>query len=282
MKGLTRNEHAVIETEGVYRNVEEFGPMGQVLGDGIDLRVFYTRWGSVFAVRETARRGELRSFQFFTPWGVAVHKVFLTNTSDVGAYEAIVAEFAADDQSPVHEVEPVAAPAPERPDRDVDVDALRAAWLALEDTHDFHRVLRRAGVTRTQALRLAGMDLARRASTSALRELLLRAAAAELPIMIFVGSPGMMQIYSGMVHRVLETPPWCNVLDPVFDLHVREPGIAQAWVVRKPTRNGMITALELYDQDGGQIALIVSKRASGTEESGAWRGILSSLSPGST
>lgn len=216
VKALTRNEHAVIETEGVYRNVEAFGAMGQVLGEAIDLRVFYARWGSAFAVHEKTRRGDMRSFQFFTPSGAAVHKVFLTQTSDVAAYDAITAEFAGEDQSRTHEVEPVAEATPERPDRDVDLTALRDAWLALEDTHDFHRMLRRVGVSRNQALRLAGNDLAWRVSRTALRELLQRVAASELPVMIFVGNPGMTQIYSGTVRRVVDTPPWCNVLDPGF------------------------------------------------------------------
>lgn len=278
VKALTRNEHAVIETEGVYRNVEEFGAMGQVLGDGIDLRAFYTRWGSAFAVRENTRRGESRSFQFFTPWGGAVHKVFLTHPSDVAEYDAITAEFVHEDQSCGHEVAPSEGRAPERADREVDSMALRQAWLALEDTHDFHRVLRSAGVSRTQAFRLAGTDLAWRVSRHAVLQLLQRVAVAELGIMIFVGNPGMTQIYSGTIRRVVQTPPWCNVLDPGFNLHVRERGVAQAWIVRKPTRNGIITALELYDDDGQQITLIVSKRATGTEETGAWRGIVTTLS----
>ena len=43
------------------------------------------------------------------------------------------------------------------------------------------------------------------------------------------------------------TGPWLNVLDPTFNLHLREDRIAAAWVVRKPSVNGDIHSLELYD-----------------------------------
>ena len=48
------------------------------------------------------------------------------------------------------------------------------------------------------------------------------AAAAELPVMIFVGNPGCVQIHSGPVRRIEVMGPWLNVLDPRFNLHLRE------------------------------------------------------------
>jgi putative hemin transport protein len=47
--------------------------------------------------------------------------------------------------------------------------------------------------------------------------------------------------------------------------------------VRKPTRDGVVTALELYDSEGEQIALLVGKRKPGQKESEAWRSLVESL-----
>src|SRR3546814_4658978 len=71
--------------------------------------------------------------------------------------------------------------------------------------------------------------------------------------MIFVGSPGMVQIHTGPVTTLKQVGPWFNVLDPGFNLHLRDGDITEAWVVRKPTRDGIVTALEVYDAEGRQI-----------------------------
>jgi hypothetical protein len=44
--------------------------------------------------------------------------------------------------------------------------------------------------------------------------------------------------------------PWLNVLDPGFNLHLREDLIASAWIVRKPTADGVVSSLELFDAGG--------------------------------
>jgi putative hemin transport protein len=40
--------------------------------------------------------------------------------------------------------------------------------------------------------------------------------------MVFVGSPGCIQIHSGPVKNIKVMNEWLNVLDPDFNLHVRE------------------------------------------------------------
>ncbi|HEU4410188.1 MAG TPA: ChuX/HutX family heme-like substrate-binding protein [Polyangiaceae bacterium] len=276
VKAITRNAHAVIEVEGRYDNVEFFGPTGQSVGE-VDLRIFSGRWRHGFAVDEDTERGPRRSLQFFDPCGRALHKLYALAATDAGAYAALVAEHAHADQSPAQPLEPAPAPAPPRPDAEIDAAGLREAWLALRDTHEFHGLLRRFGAARTQALRLAGEDLAYRVEPGALDATLREAARAELPFMIFVGNPGVVQIYTGPVRRVVPTDRWSNVLDHAFNLHVFREGVAEAWVVRKPTESGAVTSLEFYDRAGEQVALFVGKRKHAQPEAPAWRSLAEAL-----
>lgn len=276
VKTVTRNAHAVIEVEGTYDNVEFFGSMGQSVST-IDLRIFAQRWAHGFAVREETKRGVSRGLQFFDAAGTAIHKVYLRESSDHAFFDVLVAEHTAVDQSPVQRVDA----APDAPatatDAEVDVAALRTAWLAMTDTHEFFGLLRTFRLARTQALRLAGMALATPVAIESLEKVLFRAAGEGLPIMVFVGNRGIIQIHSGPVVRVKAMGPWINVLDPGFDLHVRTDRIASAWVVRKPTRDGVVTALEIYDGAGEQIALLVGKRKPNAAEDPAWRALVESL-----
>jgi putative hemin transport protein len=82
---------------------------------------------------------------------------------------------------------------------------------------------------------------------------------------------------TGPVRRVQVMRPWLNVLDPGFNLHLREDHIASAWVVRKPTSDGLVTSLELFDARGETIAMFFGERKPGRPELCAWRTLVEGL-----
>ena len=277
LMALTRNDACVHEKTGVYDDAD-FAPdatVGLFLGDPIDLRLFFRAWHLGFFVEEGGRR----SFQFFDRDGTAVHKVYATAETDPAAMGALAARFAHEDQAPEQPVEPV-APAEERPDGAVDAGAFVAAWRALQDTHDFYRLLRAHGVSRRQALRLAqreAPELARPVARDAHRRVLGAAAESGLPIMVFTGSRGCVQIHTGPVRRLVETGPWYNVLDPGFSLHLNEALVAEAFVVTKPTADGPVTALELFDAEGGLVVQFFGERKPGVPELPEWRSLAGAI-----
>lgn len=274
---LARNEAAVHERKGRYEQVEIFGPMGTVLGPDIDLRLFLTHWHVGFALREEVDGAIRRSLQVFDKHGVAIHKIYPQEAESEVAFDKIVSEFADENQASNELVEPEPPATTDPPDNEVDVAAFRSAWDALTDTHEFHGMIRKFKLGRQQALRLAGDERAYRVAKNSAHELLDRAAATGLRIMIFVGNRGIIQIHSGPVKNIKMAGTWLNVLDPDFNLHLREDLVASAWVVKKSTRNGQVTSLELYDPAGENIALFFGKRPQGESEPGDWRSLAESL-----
>jgi len=274
---LTRNAHAVHEKIGVYRNISFAGAHALVLGGAIDLRLFPGQWKHIFAVTAEGANGIRRSLQIFGGCGLAMHKVHLRPESDAGGFERLVADLRHDDQSPDF----IAAPAPwvraDRPDGEIDVAALREAWASMEDTHDFNVMLGRHKVGRLQALRLAGREWASPVAPTALRDGLAMAAERGTPIMVFVGNRGAIQIHTGAIARLKPTGPWFNVMDPGFNLHLREDAIDAAWIVRKPTKDGIVTSLELFDRAGDTIALLFGERKPGLRERQDWRELVAGL-----
>jgi putative hemin transport protein len=202
--------------------------------------------------------------------------VFSRPATDLAAWDRLVADFADPAPAPLAIAPAEATPAP-RPDDEIDVAGFLAGWDALTDTHHFFPLLTKFGLTRTQAFRLAGAERARPVPPASLRRALTAAAASGTPIMVFVGNPGCIQIHTGPVVQLREAGPWFNVLDPGFNLHVREPAIDRAWVVRKPTDDGVVTSLELFDARGEAIATLFGKRKPGQAEDPAWRAICAGL-----
>lgn len=272
---LTRNADAVHEKVGVYGPFEGSAKMGLFVGEAIDLRLFLTRWAFAWAVAPESQAAR-RSLQVFGPDGTALHKVFSRPGTDLAAWDRLVADFT--DAAPSRlAVLPPAAPVAPRPDGAIDVAGFLAAWDAMTDTHQFFGLLGRFDVARTQAFRLAGPARARPVPVASLRRALAAAASTGLPIMVFVGNPGCIQIHTGPVAQLRETGPWFNVLDPGFNLHLREAAIHTAWLVRKPTDDGVVTSLELFDAAGTAIATLFGKRKPGQPEDLAWRALCAGL-----
>jgi putative hemin transport protein len=266
---LTRNDHAVHERHGVYTDVS-IGP-GHilVLGPEIDLRLFPARWSHAYALA-----GDRPSIQIFGRDGASVHKVFATDATFREGWDGIIADFGIDAvEAPPELLTPFRA-ASEGP---VDGVALRESWLALKDTHDFFPMLRRHRASRRQAFHLAGDDLALRLDPRAGSAILEGAASGDVPVMVFVGNPGGIQIHTGPVRRLRATPGWFNVLDPDFNLHLREAGVSSAWRIVKPTEDGAVTSIELLDEGGEVVALLFGARKPGQPEREDWRALVAEV-----
>jgi len=274
---LTRNETTVHEKDGRYEDMSHQGLIGLALGKAIDLRIFYHRWAHVYSVTEDTERGEQRSLQIFDAQGNAVHKVFLRPASDLLAWFDFIERRTHESQQPGDDFTEVTTDATSVSDADVDVAAFHTAWAAMKDTHEFFPLLRKFNLRRTQALRLAPTDFAHRVGNASARAMLLQAAAEGASIMCFVGNPGMIQIHTGPVKRVEVMGSWLNVLDPGFNLHMREDLIAAAWVVKKPTSDGVVTSLELFDSDGETMAMFFGERKPGNPELALWRSLVAGL-----
>lgn len=270
---LTRNDSVVHERKGRYEKVSFNGHVGLVLGEDIDLRLFISHWQFGFAVEENGRR----SLQFFAADGEAVHKIYLLEESDAAAYNALVAQFRADDQPNTLATQPAPASTPETPDAAIDQEAFRTAWRSMTDTHEFFGLLRQFGVSRTQALRLGPPELLRPLDATAIERALRAASEQQQPVMIFVASRGCIQIHTGLTERIVPTGPWLNVLDPDFNLHLKTEDVAQAWVVQKPTADGIVTSVELFNAAGDNLLLLFGKRKPGIPEQESWRELVAAL-----
>lgn len=274
---LTRNDFCVHEKIGTYRKASHSQHIGLVLGGEIDLRIFYQQWAHGFAVSEQTDQGLQRSLQFFDSSGVAIHKIFMKPQSELQAYEALVVRFAASEQIAGIAPHIAVAKAPELADTDIDAAGFRQAWASLRDTHEFFGLLKKFSVTRTQALRLAEPRFVQQVDVGSCQQLLEAAASDSTAIMVFVGNPGMIQIHSGPIKKVAVMGRWVNVLDAGFNLHLRADQIVSAWVVKKPTVDGLVTSLELFDAQGETIAMFFGARKPGKPELCEWRALIENV-----
>lgn len=276
---LTRNEYCVHERKGIYLNPELNSPMvGLFVGEDIDLRFFFSIWKYTVAVTEGFGKQTRWSIQFFSAWGEAIHKIYLTPDSNMEEYQALVNEFKGSSDDVV--VDTSTKPAKElfKKIDEVDSEAFQKQWLEMKDPHEFFGMLKKFQVSRTDALRLApGGGYSVAIQPSALHEMLINCATKECPIMVFVGNAGAIQIHTGKVHSIVMMEQWLNVLDPDFNLHLMHEAIAEVWIVKKPAEDSFVTSIECFDRDGEMIVQFFGKRKPGIPELELWRDIVKEI-----
>ena len=271
---LTRNEECVHERKGTYLNGDFSSPHAQLfVGEEIDLRIFQNHWKFAFGVVE----GNRKSLQFFAKNGSALHKIYLTEDSNEALFDTIIEKFKAEDQNQILEFENIAQKPEEKADAEIDVEGFQKAWLELKDTHDFFMMTRKFGVSRTQALRLVPEGFAKKIDSSKVINILEDASEKKLPIMIFVGNIGIIQIHTGEVKKTMWHQQWFNVMDPDFNLHLDVTKIAETWIVKKPTEDGEVTAIEVFNKEGDFIVQFFGKRKPGIHELQEWKDLVASL-----
>lgn len=278
---LTRNEFCVNERHGVYKNAQffEHGSMKQGLfvNPDIDLRLFMNHWKFCFAVNEETKSGVRKSLQFFDKSGTAIHKIYLIANSKEVEFEKLVQKLKSDEKNNELKIEEYEQKPENNLDSEIDWQGFINAWNALKDTHDFFSMLKKFKVGREQALRGVTDDLAYKVDNLAPRKVLEKARDKECEIMVFVGNRGCIQIHTGKVEKLVEHGDWYNVLDPMFNLHLREDKIATTWVTKKPTEDGVVTALEVFDSEGELIVTFFGKRKPGIPELDLWREIIAEI-----
>lgn len=274
---LTRNESVVHERKGEYHNISFNGHAGLVLDPNIDLRIFPGQFGFAYAVPVKNPRGTLHSIQFFNKHGVAAHKIYLMKDEHLADYTKLVEKFSHDDQNAELQIASASVAKKEESTTEIDTDAFLQAWSELQDTHDFYTLLRKFKVERTKALEIAEGRFTQRVENSATETMLNKAAKKEVPIMVFVSSGAVIQIHSGKVENIKRMDNWLNVLDSEFNLHLREDHISKSWVVEKPTEDGIVTSLEIFDADNNNIATFFGARKPGIPELESWRELVNEV-----
>ena len=269
---LARNAHAVHETVGEFAKLKGKFPMGLFLGDQ-DQRIFFSQWHYGFEVHDKDRL----SFQFFDRYGRAIMKIYATKNTDMNAWQQLLGEFVAEDQTPGEQPEP--EPEFERFSGDLQgvKSNLVEGWLKMTDVHQFHGLLRKLDLDRQTAFETVDNHLAHSIQTEAIEALIDSAAKMEVPLMMFVANRGVVQIATHQPEKLMRTGPWFNILDKNFNLHLDTTGIHTAWVVRRPTKDGTVTAVEAFDAQGQSIIQFFGQRIEGQEERHDWRRLVDQL-----
>ncbi|PNK59825.1 ChuX/HutX family heme-like substrate-binding protein [Psychrobacter sp. FDAARGOS_221] len=288
---IVRNELAVHEKTGKLNNLKLGKHMGIALNvGGLDLRFFVEHWHHMLAISDTSKATDNTSasfsIQFFDDHGDAIAKVFLRDDSPaaLAQWQTLVSEHAQSTATAdiVAELTPKAAATKwqyKQLDKE-DLQQLHQQWQQMQDVHQFHFILKNLQLDRASSYHQAPEEMAYQLQPEAIDTLLHLAQSSGDPIMIFVGNSGVVQIQTGAVHQVKRIGQWLNILDKQhtdFTLHLNDSGLAQVWCVKRPTKDGIVTCIEGFDDSGNSIISFFGQRQEGESEKEYWQQLCSQL-----
>lgn len=280
---ITRNSGAVHEKIGVYQRLEEQGDIGIFQGD-IDLRLFFNKWEAGYFLIENKPGKVLFSLQFFNQYGVAIHKIyFRENDLELRLnyflrkyVRYITQKYYVELIKSTYSIPDISG---HKPARQVFLNrtSFKREWSSMRDTHDFMKLIERYDLTRLEALEQIGLEYAQELDQDSVEDVFRAAAQERILLMVFVGNESVIQIHTGLIHNVSKFSSWINILDGGFNLHLRENLISRVWLVKKPTADGIVTSVEIFDAKGEVIAMIFGERHPGQAQRCDWIDLASNL-----
>ncbi|MBF56453.1 heme degradation protein [Halomonas sp. FeN2] len=277
VKALTRSRLAVLEQTGDYPELSGGEHTGLLLDPGgLDLRLLYTNWHWACLIRDpmpatSAQEAQWRwSLQIFNQHGCAVHKCFALENPLPRSWGALAALGTRDTPAFTQSMPRLQRPLPEAP-------TLASEWGAMRDVHQFFALLQRHHLERIEANQLMEGRYTRALPLNALEAVLQHASQRALPLMLFVASPGCVQIRTGTLPTPQRARGWLNLFGEQFTLHLDDTAIDQVWQVSKPNRDGGVTSIEAFDAEGSLVLQLYAQRQEGRAERREWRQLLDEL-----
>ena len=270
VKACTKNGSCKHTKIGVYAYAKGYGDTHLFAGTRIDLRLFINKWHVGILVDGTSGR----SLHFFDREGCELHAIQLIDgESDLEGFDTLKKNFCEEsEEAPRFERQ---LPTDERATLDeLQQEDFRQEWEALTDTHAFQSLLHKYGLSRLQALAYASVCRAQRRDATFVRKTLHTCAAQRLPIMVFVYNQGCVQIHTGPVTNLIDQGDRYMIKDSDFSLEIRWERIGEIWTVSKPTREGDVHSIELFDIEGHLVMQLFGERKPEVPELETWRDLV--------
>ncbi|MCJ8313739.1 MAG: hypothetical protein HRU38_16645 [Saccharospirillaceae bacterium] len=264
---LVRNQYAVNEKTGTFKKLAGMEHVGLFLGE-MDQRLFFKKWAYGFYVNQNNKQ----SFQFFDEHGQAILKLYKKDETNESAWNNVVNQFK---NESITELDfDVPAKIIIKDVVEIDDKQFAKRWSAIKDVHQFAQLMFELSMPRKIAFEKAPVEFAHQISKDNVLSVLEDIQQSGVPVVLFVGNKGAIQIFTGKFEKIVVMDKWLNVFNKDFTLHLDGSGIEQLWLVKRPSAYGVITSLEVMDKEGNTIMQIFGERAPKELELTTWRKLL--------
>ncbi len=247
VRAQTYSNNSCLERTGSYQNFIHSDDQVKFNGTGIELNIYPQYFKIVFAFTDPFTREQ--SLQFYDQEGILLHKIILTDKSDLQVYERVV-------------------------------DLFRSEVQESFDLRKAAENISSSGATAAvvdQKMLLASQSCVAQMSLCSFKKVMAQCMNREIPIMLQAGNTACVQAYTGVIKNLIGTGNSYQVSDAQCRLSIEEHSIGSIWHVIQPSAKGPVHQLELYDQSGELMLRVMGKNGSEQVTHNEWQSTLQEI-----
>lgn len=240
------------------------------------LELDLSHWHCGFALHEgDDPHSACISLHFFDIHGKLLHSIYpMLSSMELGT--AFLNKLYSADQTPQEFLLPPTQ-LRRRSRATVDTASLTVHWRHLQNCQAIPVILQKHQVSRLQALQALPPEFATPAARTAFQTLMQQTVERNMPVELSLFNPGVRQTHRGLLENHRGDGFANRSHDAWFRLNLDSLDLHSAWVVHKPTANGMVSSLELYNHHGEPVLMLSDMPNAGLPQTLEWQSLLYNL-----
>lgn len=151
-----------------------------------------------------------------------------------------------------------------------DTVSLLSHWRHLNSEHAIPVILAKHGLTRLEAVQLLAPHFSQVIKVSAFFELMQHIEQQSWNISLSLHSSNMLQSYQGGICASYQAVYHWYCYGQNFYLQLEQAALASAWIVHKPSSEGLLSSLELYHHSGELLLSLTDLPTGDVVQRGEW------------
>jgi putative hemin transport protein len=241
---LTSNTHVVHESLAFYKHASSSDDIGMVLSDELAIRLMLSRLEYGYLFEECKSTVLQRSIQFFSEFGVPLHKIFLLPHSHHWYFDDFSKKWSDSNQQPGVIVQ-------EKSERDQILSSGAAVTMIEERDRNQFELIDFDGV----------------------QFLLSSIVQAKLPLIITVQNDGVDQSHDGVLDEIKERNDWLHLSNQQFNCHLQLTQLVRVYINHQVSPS----SIEMFDDKGFLLAFIALSVKATLAEREIWEDKLEQL-----
>lgn len=236
----------------------------------IDTRLFTAKWRFVYATEQD----KIICLNFFSRYGDLVYRVCSTTVEQYPLFKDFISEFTDKDNSTVNITESFTKL---KYTKLIDKQVLTQKWSEMTNVHQASKIFKYHGNDPTAVYTALGENYARKISTEKLIQFFNLIVENKLKIMMFSRNYAAVQCYVGDIPKLAVLGYEINISITDFDFMMDTNKLGDIWLVTKPTENGFVNSISIFDKEDNEVLILTDKRTRGDAENADWLEVIQKI-----
>lgn len=229
----------------------------------IDTRLFTAKWRYVYATEQD----KIVCLHFFSRYGDLIYRVCSTSLEQYPQLKKFISKYASKETSSPDITESFTKPKHAKP---INKELLTEQWATMTNVHQASKIFKYNGNDPITVYTALGKNYALKISAVKLIDFFSIIAKHQLNLMMFSRNYAAVQCYVGSISKLICFDGKIEISITDFNFIMRVSQLGDIWLITKPTDNGFVNSINIFDKTGNENLILTDKRTKSEPESDSW------------